>query len=677
MIFGLLARRRKASVVQLDRAARPVIETLENRVLLSGSTHSVSHLNVATPHAVLRSSKHVVAKAASSTPVWSQAGSTQEKFAAFPIPLTGFAAPPGFTPAQIRQTYDLNTLDGYNPTFPLYTNTGYHQAIVIIGAPSPGLEGYYGNLSFFNDQFPAVVGAGGAQIVYVKGSALQSIVAAEPLTGVVVAPTGTDPYGDGAIDTTASFDQAGAVETAMAVEWASAMAPAAIIYLVEVNSVAGVVQPADLQLGIQKAIDILNPTTPDPLNPNGGGVVSMSVASAAEDPATVKQYDALFNQPLAKNISFIAPSGDTAGARSMPATSPYVTAVGGTVLRTDATGARLSETAWLYSGGGESVVEPRPAFQQLLPTNSKALRNTSTGRLVPDVSLISVARASGLSVYYDPIPVAERGLKSRHYFFSKDDGYVPADHGVNRPWANVTGTSVGPPVFAGMIADANEMRDSLGQEPLGQTLNQRLYDAFSQAPTLNYTDITAGNNAARNGPGHQAYKGYDLATGIGAPDANFLLPALAGVVASQKVNLGVRGALTLAFALPLSGNAVISFKSVGAIASVGTQNIGLNLTLVSNNSNVSGVLALPSITRNIDDASIDGFGTFTTTVTSRSATGIITTRTVVINVEVSGKVTGSGKKIKIKNGHIFTIDANLNRIFQGSDNVFEGTFSSI
>ncbi len=665
MLFGFLARSRKATARRLDQATRSVIEALEGRVLLSGSTHSVSHMGVPASNSVRHTSK----KHVNSTPVWSPAGSTQERFAAFPTPILGFVKPPGFTPEQIRQTYNLNALDAYNPTFPLYTNTGAHQAIVIIGAASPGLEGFYGNLSAFNDMYPPVINAGGAQLFYEKGGALQSIVAAEPLTTATVAPFGTNPYGDGVLATT---DYIGAVETAMAVEWASAMAPAAIIYLVEVNSVGGVVQPADLQLGIQKAIDILNPTTPDPLNPNGGGVVSMSVASASEDPATVAQYDALFNEPLAKNISFIAPSGDNAGARSMPATSPAVTAIGGTVLRTDVAGVRQSETAWLYSGGGESQVEPRPAFQQLLSNKSKALKNTSTGRLVPDVSLVAIARASGLSVYFDPIPSRE-GMDNRHFSESKDNAYVTK---VTRPWANVTGTSIGAPLFAGMIADANEMRESLGQDPLGQNLNQRLYDAFSQAPTLNFTDITVGNNAARHGPGHQAYKGYDLASGLGAPDANFLLPALAGVVASQKINVTAKGQLILSIAQPLNGNAVIAFRSKGAIATIGPENVGLSLNLVSASSFVTGVLSLPNITRNIDDGSIYGTGTFTANVTSNTG-GVVTTRQVVVNVAVTGHVTGSGKKSKVKNGQIFTIDADGNRVFQGTANVFEGTFSSI
>ena len=46
--------------------------------------------------------------------------------------------------------------------------------------------------------------------------------------------------------------------------------------------------------------------------------------------------------------------GDDGAGVSSPAVSPYVTAVGGTTLRVDAGGRRLSETAWSRSGGGST-----------------------------------------------------------------------------------------------------------------------------------------------------------------------------------------------------------------------------------------------------------------------------------------------------------------------------------
>src|SRR5207253_2583797 len=124
----------------------------------------------------------------------------------------------------------------------------------------------------------------------------------------------------------------------------------------------GVIAPADLAIGIQDAIDNLEGFgSRGPIDPQQpGGVVVLSLSSVAEIAANQAQFDALFAQADAANISFICSAGDTGGALSMPAVSPYATAVAGTVYRIDAAGNRISETAWLDSGGGQSTVEPLP-----------------------------------------------------------------------------------------------------------------------------------------------------------------------------------------------------------------------------------------------------------------------------------------------------------------------------
>ncbi|HEY4001393.1 MAG TPA: hypothetical protein VGO93_21145, partial [Candidatus Xenobia bacterium] len=93
------------------------------------------------------------------------------------------------------------------------------------------------------------------------------------------------------------------------------------------------------------------------------------------------------------------------------------------------------------------------------------------------------------------------------------------------------GTSVATPIWASLGAEAGELKHS----PLSQ-MNTDLYHwavgqtggqpDFSQAPpglsyTANYRDITGGSN------GFAATTGYDLATGLGAPLGNSLLPNLA------------------------------------------------------------------------------------------------------------------------------------------------------
>ena len=47
-----------------------------------------------------------------------------------------------------------------------------------------------------------------------------------------------------------------------------------------------------------------------------------------------------------------------------PASLPWVTAVGGTVLYTDGAGNRSREYAWLFGGGGSTLFTPAPAYQQ-------------------------------------------------------------------------------------------------------------------------------------------------------------------------------------------------------------------------------------------------------------------------------------------------------------------------
>ena len=107
----------------------------------------------------------------------------------------------------------------------------------------------------------------------------------------------------------------------------------------------------------------------------GVSVVSMSWGFAegqavfASDEAT---YDSIFNVP---GVTFVASTGDYGAADpEYPAFSPNVVAVGGTSLTLNADNSYNSETGWGYysstagtfigSGGGISLYEPEPAYQQ-------------------------------------------------------------------------------------------------------------------------------------------------------------------------------------------------------------------------------------------------------------------------------------------------------------------------
>ena len=88
-------------------------------------------------------------------------------------------------------------------------------------------------------------------------------------------------------------------------------------------------------------------------------------------------------------------------------------------------------------------------------------------------------------------------------------------------WIDVGGTSAGAPQWAALIAIADQGRASSG---LG-TLNgaSQTLAALYAAPSTDFHDITVGSTQFES-----AGPGYDLATGIGTPVANALIPYLAG-----------------------------------------------------------------------------------------------------------------------------------------------------
>ena len=149
-------------------------------------------------------------------------------------------------------------------------------------------------------------------------------------------------------------------------------------------------------------------------------------------PAQELQFDNAFSVP---GVTFVAASGDYGiYDASYPAFSPNVLAVGGTSLTINADGSYGSETGWgrvtngvlSASGGGVSLVEPRPAYQNTVQTNAN--------RTIPDVSFFADPRTGGAT--YDS--------------FSQAAGQNFADP--------AGGTSLATPCLAGLIAIANQGR---------------------------------------------------------------------------------------------------------------------------------------------------------------------------------------------------------------------------
>merc|ERR1719181_1289582 len=122
-----------------------------------------------------------------------------------------------------------------------------------------------------------------------------------------------------------------------------------------------------------------------------------------------------------------------------PASSPYVTAVGGTDFKTN--GEIGEEVVWGNSGGGFSNVFPTPKWQAKFV--KKYLATAKKQGILPDFSAFN---ASGRA-YPD---VAALGGEKNMYCVG-----APGFSGLGERMMGVAGTSASCPVFAAIVARLN------------------------------------------------------------------------------------------------------------------------------------------------------------------------------------------------------------------------------
>ena len=265
-----------------------------------------------------------------------------------------------------------------------------------------------------------------------------------------------------------------ALETALDLQWAHAIAPRANLVLVEARSG----DLADLIGAVDYARRLPGVT-----------VVSMSWGSP-EFPSQTYFDNTLLTTPpergLPGGVTFVAASGDGGAAAGplWPSSSPNVLAVGGTTIRVEPSGAFASEIAWAGSGGGPSRYAAAPAAQTAVTGDAR--------RTTPDVAY-NAAEPSGVAVYTS-VPVNGRA-----------------------GWFRVAGTSAGTPQWAGLIALANQARGAAGLPPVGNAV-----PAVYGLPSGAFRDVVGGSNGYFAGPG------YDLATGRGTPLADRVVSGLVG-----------------------------------------------------------------------------------------------------------------------------------------------------
>jgi subtilase family serine protease len=322
-----------------------------------------------------------------------------------------------------------------------------------------------------------------------------------------------------------------ALEVSLDVEWAHAIAPQANIILVTV--------PTAEVLGVQGFPQMMN-AVQYVVDNHLADVISMSLGAGEGTFSTtgvsLLNLRQAFIDAQANNVTVLASSGDGGTSNALkeptknpglipypsvgwPASDPLVTAVGGTYLCTNpVTGTGVDSTdppsvcqanpgvreiGWIDSGGGYSILFPRPAFQNTLPPGSTYV-GSSVGAPGPNSQM--------------------RGVPDIAFQASSRTGVLVYDS-VDGGWFIVGGTSCSAPQWAGLIAIADQIKGS----DLGY-INPALYQ-IANNPTkyaTDFFDVTVGNNQTTSIPGYSASTGWDAVTGLGTPNAANLLPDLAG-----------------------------------------------------------------------------------------------------------------------------------------------------
>ncbi|MGI5139711.1 MULTISPECIES: putative Ig domain-containing protein [unclassified Streptomyces] len=338
-----------------------------------------------------------------------------------------------------------------------------------------------------------------------------------------------------------SNDSGWAGEEALDIDMVSAVCPNCNIILVEANSASD----SDLGIAENEAVSL------------GAKFVSNSWGGS-ESSSQTSEDTQYFKHP---GVAITVSSGDSAYGAEYPATSQYVTAVGGTALTTSSNSRGWIESVWKTNstegtGSGCSAYDPKPSWQ------------TDTGcsrRMEADVSAVADP-ATGVAVY---------------------DTYGGSG------WAVYGGTSASSPIVAGVYA-------------LAGTPGASDYPAkYPYSHTSNLYDVTTGNNGSCS-PSYfcTATTGYDGPTGWGTPNgtAAFTAGSSSGNTVtvtspgSQSTTTG--GSVSLQIHATDSAGAALTYSATG---------LPTGLSINSSTGLISGTASTA--------------GTYNVTVTAQDSTG--------------------------------------------------------
>lgn len=454
-----------------------------------------------------------------------------------------------YTPQQIRAAYNVDQVPGISLGGKLVPNLGQGQTIVLVdayGSPTAAAD-----LRVFHDTFFPDLPAPSFEQIFPQGNPqFHNTCQSNGLSGPCAAALWS---GEATLD----------------IEWAYAIAPLAHIVLLAVP-------PAET-LGVQGFPNLFNAIAGEIKATPPGTMFSLSLAVTEQSfggAAAVQtaRFDRVFKAGLARNDNFFAASGDfgSLGISKLhkesgifpnptvwwPASSPFVVSVGGTQLQDGwtwtpssndpitaegkanpdywaFTTSGHSQAVWNESwgpfgtGGGASVIYPRPSWQQ-------GIQGYPNSRLLPDTAW-NAAVNGGVDIFITAYPQFNCGNSTGC-------------------WTIIGGTSAATPQTAALVALVNADREAQGKNPIG-FLDPLLYAGVG---AHDYTDIVpqhygsapkifAGaevgvgtvlksvgdlqDNQLWQVPvaGYPTTTGYDATTGWGTPIASKFVSALAAM----------------------------------------------------------------------------------------------------------------------------------------------------
>ncbi|MBI4694523.1 MAG: Ig-like domain repeat protein [Gammaproteobacteria bacterium] len=257
--------------------------------------------------------------------------------------------------------------------------------------------------------------------------------------------------------------------------------------------------------------------------------VSLGICETdAQADGSLAADDQIFATAVAQGQTFAVASGDdganecgspigTAAGASYPASSPYVIAVGGTTLATDAAGNYGGETVWSGSGGSPSLIEPRPSWQNGVVAGAT--------RGLPDVAFDADPNSGALII-------------------------------VNGASAQYGGTSLAAPIFTAAWARIQAANDARLGFPAAW-----LYKYGAQHAAA-FRDVVAGANGV-----YSAAPGWDYASGFGSFDVAATALFTRSSVSVSVVPALIQPGTTVTLTASITGNApggTVQFTANGA-----------------------------------------------------------------------------------------------------------------